>query len=63
MFKCEFCQKPVKDKGAGFRFFVEYPTIIKESRFYKANIEVSSSRQLRICWKCLKTKNYEDIKL
>jgi hypothetical protein len=60
LWKCEICGAEVKDKGKGFRVFLEHNAW---TRFKGDAYAVKKIQQIRICSKCLKTKNYSTIKL
>jgi len=55
---CEFCGKEVSDKGDGFRFFIQSDICKKIDKKICCGVR---RRQVRICPKCLKSKNYETI--
>ena len=58
---CNICHKvEVNDKGKGFRVFVKYDTIINMKGW--KGVASQSTRQVRICDKCLKT-DYQEIDL
>jgi hypothetical protein len=60
MWKCNICQKKVvKDKGKGFRVFIEYVQRVDLDTYESKSI---CKHQIRICSKCL-NNNYETIKL
>lgn len=63
--ECSICKKEVPDKGKGFIAFVEYQLIHIFSgwRGIIKPILGKCRHQIRICAKCLKYKNYSDIKL
>lgn len=54
LWQCAICDKEVKDKGKGFRVFIKCPL---------KGIAGEQTTQIRICEKCLKTKNYSTINL
>jgi hypothetical protein len=62
MFNCALCSKPVKDKGSGFRFFVEFEQKCYFSLKSKKPLIGLATHQIRICSKCLK-KDYQIIKI
>jgi len=57
MWNCNICEKiGVKDKGKGFRVFIEYEQQVKMD----LTLVAKCTHQIRICDKCLK-KQYQTI--